>query len=90
MAKIAGIICVLHLNEFGIRLQCEAEIARLRSLSAVLGKEGTADLDPGKVDPKTYAQHILKNGSASEKRILLSNLRSMLIYKNTTLEVIPQ
>jgi len=87
MAKIVGIIDVVKLNELGIAMQCEAEISRFKNLSATIGKEGTIGLDPEKIDPKSYTKHLLKNGSSSEKRILLSHLRSMLIYKNKTVEI---
>jgi len=87
MTKIADTIDNIKFNELGVVMQCEHEIARLKNLSVVLGKEDAISLDPEKIDPKSYAKHLLKNGSASEKRILLSNLRSILIYKNRTVEV---
>ncbi len=87
MAKIADIIDAVKLNELGVAMQCEEEIKRLRNLSTVMGVEGTHGIDLEKINVKTYAKHLLKNGSSSEKRILLSHLRSMLIYKNKTIEV---
>jgi hypothetical protein len=87
MARIANVIDAVKFNELGVAIQCEAEIKRLKDLSAAIGKEGTVNLDPGRIDPKTYAKHLLKRGSSSEKRILLSHLRSMLVYKNKTIEV---
>lgn len=87
MTKIADIIDAVKLNELGIMMQCEEEIKRLKNLSAAIGKEGSIDLDPDKIDIKSYAKHLLKNGSLSEKRILLSHLRSILVCKNKTIEI---
>jgi len=37
------------------------------------------------MDIRNYAKYILKEGSVSEKRELLGNLRSRIVYKDKTL-----
>lgn len=53
----------------------------------VLGTSpGDRQLEP-EIDPKTYAKYILQRGSDSEKRLLMSNLRSRLFISNKTLSL---
>jgi len=41
--------------------------------------------DTDDTDIRNYAKYILKEGSVSEKRELLGNLRSKIVYKDKTL-----
>ena len=40
------------------------------------------------IDIRNYAKYILKEGSVSEKRELLGNLRSRIVYKDKTLTLL--
>lgn len=71
------------LNELGIRNKFEDEVRRLnRFQSAVFDKKSRQDAESIDLDIRAYAKYLLKEGSVSEKRELLGNLRSKLIYKN--------
>ena len=47
-------------------------------------------LDEEEVNIRIYAKYLLKEGSVTEKRELLSNLRSRLIYKDKTLALVQE
>lgn len=44
---------------------------------------GTVDLDV-----RAYPKYVLRKGSVSQKRELLGNLRSRLVYENKTISVV--
>ena len=46
------------------------------------GKSGKALLEEDEVNVRQYAKRLLKEGSVSDKRELLANLRSRLNYKD--------
>ena len=39
---------------------------------------------------RTYVKYLLKEGTATEKRELLGNLRSRLVYKNKTIKLLTE
>ena len=62
----------------------EEEIARFNKFQKIAMKvEG--NIKPIKIDLKTYAKYLLKEGSVIEKRELLSCLKSKLVIKERKL-----
>lgn len=88
MNEISKNLNRIQLNELGVRMQIEAEAERFKKLQYVAGGKTNAVIDPNGIDIRSYAKHLLAEGGDSEKRKFLSNLRSMLIYRNQKLEVI--
>jgi hypothetical protein len=52
-----------------------------------MGADATKQ-DNAEVNIRTYAKYVLKEGGLSEKRELLGNLRSRLVYTNKTIRLI--
>jgi site-specific DNA recombinase len=87
MNEIARNLENIQLNELGVRMQIEEEAERFRKLQYVASGKTSVAINADNIDIKTYAKHLLAEGGESEKRKFLSNLRSMLIYRNQKLEV---
>jgi len=49
-----------------------------------------ARIEPADLDVRTYAKYVLREWSVSEKRELLGNLRSRLVYQNKTVRLLEQ
>ncbi len=92
--QIIKILDKVNINELGMKMKLEEDIKRFNKLQVVIGgKDKISDNVAQETDVRKYAKHLLREGSASEKRELLSNLRSRLIYKNkelTLVEEIPE
>jgi hypothetical protein len=75
----------VDINELGMRQKLGDEIARFNIFQrSVLG--ATEKLQNNKeTDIRNYAKYILKEVSVTEKRELLGNLRSRIVYKDKTL-----
>ena len=64
----------------------EEEVSRFHKFQHVVLQDKTKRiLDDEEVNIRVYAKYLLKEGSVTEKRELLANLRSRLIYKDKTL-----
>lgn len=86
--ELLKILDKVNINELGMRKKLEDEIARFNIFQrSVLGatEKIKTDLD---TDIRNYAKYILKEGSTVEKRELLTNLRSKILYKDKTLTLI--
>ena len=88
MGGISKRLDKISLNELGVRMQLEDEAKRFRKSQCMAGGKTDALIDPSIIDIKSYVRYLLAEGSDSEKRKFLSNLRSMLIYRNQKIEVI--
>ncbi len=88
MNEISRNLGKIQLSELGVRIQIEEEAERFRKLQCVTGGRATVIINADDIDIRTYAKHLLAEGGDSEKRKFLSNLRSMLIYKNKELTVV--
>ncbi len=75
----------LDVNEIGIKKQFEEEVERYNKFRSIVllmnGKEHEIKKEK-KVDLRTYAKYILKEGSIDEKRELMACLKSRLLFKN--------
>mgnify|MGYP001607462304 CR=1 FL=1 len=68
-----------------MRKKLEDEIARFNIFQrSVLGSKDKVK-NRNDMDIRNYAKYILKEGSTSEKRELLGNLRSRIMYKDKIL-----
>ena len=72
-----------------MRHKLEDEFRRMSKFQKVISgtefKEDPAEIE---VNIRTYAKYLLREGSVSEKRELLGNLRSRLVYKNKTVTLL--
>jgi site-specific DNA recombinase len=81
--QLCRVINQVSLDELGIKKQFEVEIERYYKFSKRILKQNNIDFNQQKeIDIKDYAKYTLREGSTSEKRDLLVNLRSRLIMEN--------
>lgn len=82
LLQMIKIIDMININEIGIKKQFEEEIVRYnkfqRSVLQMNGKENKIN-GKKKIDIKTYAKYILREGEISEKRELMASLKSQLV-----------
>ena len=85
ITELLKILDKVDINELGMRQKLEDEIARFNIFQrSVLG--ATDKIQNNKdTDIRNYAKYILKEGTVMEKRELLANLRSRIIYKDKIL-----
>lgn len=89
IAQLLKIFDQININELGMRHRLEEEIKRFSHFQkVVLGSDGRQAKDEADVNIRTYAKYLLKEGSISEKRELLGNLRSQLIYQEKTVTLL--
>ncbi|MFA4999218.1 MAG: recombinase family protein [Parcubacteria group bacterium] len=88
ITELLKILDKVDINELGMRQKLEDEIARFNIFQrSVLGSTDKVK-NREDMDIRNYAKYILKEGAASEKRELLGNLRSRIIYKDKTLTLL--
>lgn len=89
--QLIKILDKVNINELGMKMKLEEEIRRFNKLQSVVGgKAKISNEAVRETDIRTYAKYLLREGSATEKRELLSNLRSRLSYKNKELTLIKE
>ncbi len=84
------LIDTLDMNELGIRHKFKDEVARYGKLrKMVLGKdkEITGELN-NDGDLRTYVKYLLSEGTLLEKREILANLKSRLVFKDGNIDLI--
>jgi hypothetical protein len=84
------IIDDIDMNELGIRVKLEDEIKRFNRFQKLVLNADAKQGDDAEVNLRTYAKYVLKEGGLSEKRELMSNLRSRLIYENRTVRLLKE
>lgn len=88
ITELLKILDKVNINELGMRQKLEDEIARFNIFQrSVLGSTDKVK-NREDMDIRNYAKYILKEGSVSEKRELLGNLRSRIVYKDKTLTLL--
>ena len=84
IAQLVKIIDKMDIDALGIKCRLADELKRFSKFQRiVLGSE--SDLLPDQqeeVNIRTYAKYLLKEGSITEKRFLLGNLKSKLVYED--------
>ena len=88
--ELFKILDQMNINELGMRHKLEDEIRRFNKLQKIVNKNAGKPLEENEVNIREYAKYLLKEGSVSEKRELLANLRSRLIYKNKTITLVEE
>ena len=79
------------MNELGIKQKFKDEIARYNKFRKIaLGKSREQNTELEIFNAKSYAVYILTEGAITEKRELLSNLKSKLMLKNRVISLIPE
>ncbi len=88
VTQLAKIIDQLDINEIGIKKQFEEEVERYSKFRQIVllmsGKEQEISREQ-KVDLRSYAKYILKQGTMAEKREILSCIKSRLVFKDKLL-----
>lgn len=89
--ELLKIIDKVNINELGMRHKMEDEIRRFNKLQKIVnGRSGKALVEEDDVNIRQYAKYLLKEGSVSDKRELLANLRSRLNYKDKKITLIEE
>lgn len=79
--QLLTLIDQVDINELGMRHKLEDEIKRFNRFQNTVFKAATKqNSKAADVDIRTYAKYLLKEGSVTEKRELLANLKSKLVY----------
>ena len=90
ITELLKILDQVNLNELGMRQRLEDEIVRFNIFQrSVLGAKDKVAARSD-TDIRNYAKYILKEGTVNEKRELLANLRSRIIYKDKTLTLVEE
>ncbi|MDD4290394.1 MAG: recombinase family protein [Patescibacteria group bacterium] len=88
ITELLKILDKVDINELGMRKRLEDEIGRFNIFQrSVLGSTDKIKKTQD-TDIRNYAKYILKEGSVSEKRELLGNLKSKISYKDKVLTLI--
>ncbi len=88
ITELLKILDKVNLNELGMRQRLEDEIARFNIFQrSVLGSTDKVK-NRADTDIRNYAKYILKEGTVNEKRELLANLRSRIVYKDKKLTLL--
>lgn len=88
ITELLKILDKVDINELGMRQKLEDEIARFNIFQrSVLQTTVKSDKDHV-TDIRNYAKYILKEGTVTEKRELLANLRSRIVYKDKGLTLL--
>ncbi len=81
--ELLKIMDVVSINELGMRAKLEDEIMRFNRLQKLASKgKHRPTIDEDDVNTREYAKYLLREGSTTEKRELLANLRSRVVYKD--------
>jgi len=81
--QLVRMIDDLEVHEIGMRARLENEVERFNNFQRLVLKEDDITKVPiKKIDIKTYAKYLLREGTIQEKRELLALLRTKLIYTN--------
>ena len=85
ITELLKILDELDINELGMRQKLEEESARFNIFQrSVLGTKERIETNK-ETDIRNYAKYILKEGTTDEKRLLLGNLRTRIVYKDKRL-----
>ena len=89
ITQLFHIMDQVNINELGMRHKLEEEIKRYNKFqSVVLGGKGKQDPAEAEVNIRTYVKYLLKEGTVTEKRELLGNLRSRLVYQDKRISLL--
>ncbi|MFA6896859.1 MAG: recombinase family protein [Patescibacteria group bacterium] len=91
IAELLKILDKIDINELGMRTRLEMEVDRFNKFqNMVFGEKSSIKKQKPAVDLRVYAKYVLKEGSATEKRELLANLRSRIVLREKRLTLIKE
>lgn len=82
LRQLLQILDELDINEFGMKQRFKEEIARYNKFRRIVLNKGKEAGEPNEFETKIYAKYLLMEGTINEKRELLANLRSKLVFKD--------
>jgi hypothetical protein len=86
--QIISFLDDIDINELGMKKHLEDEVKRFNKFQkSVFGVNEKLVTDHD-MDMRNYAKYLLREGSKTEKRELLSNLKSRIIYEDKELRLI--
>jgi site-specific DNA recombinase len=85
ITELLKILDKVDINELGMRQKLEDEIARFNIFQRSVLQTTVKSNKDHVTDIRNYAKYILKEGTVMEKRELLANLRSRIVYKDKEL-----
>ena len=88
ITELLKILDKVDINELGMRQKLENEIARFNIFQRSVLQTTIKSNKDHVTDIRNYAKYILKEGTVMEKRELLANLRSRIIYKDKELTLV--
>lgn len=85
--QFEGLIDKIDMNEILIQDKIKHEIGRFKHFQKLMSGSNEK-MEIYEIDIRNYAKYILRQGSTQEKRELLGNLRTKIIYKDKELRLI--
>ena len=85
--QLIKLVDQVDINELGMRMRLEAGVKRFSKFQRAIGAE-EIKLESEEVNIRQYVKYLLKEGSIVEKRELLANLQSKIVYQDKTLELL--
>jgi len=85
--QILKIFDTLDISELGVKHKFKDEISRYNKFRRIALGKNREKSEPEEFDAKAYAVYLLTEGTITEKRELLSNLKSRLILKNRVITI---
>ena len=85
--QLGNIIDKADINELGIRHKFDEEVKRYNRFQKGVLRIKEGEKSNKDIDLKTYLKYILKDGSITEKREVLSCLKSRVVMTNKKLEL---
>ncbi|OFX80036.1 MAG: hypothetical protein A2X20_04090 [Bacteroidetes bacterium GWE2_40_15] len=89
IVELLKIIDQIDINEFGMKEKLNEEIKRFSRFEKLF--RGGSSVPNGvteDMDIRAYVKYLLREGSVTEKRELLGNLRSRLVYRDKTITLL--
>ena len=87
ISQLAHLLDDIDINELGIKQKFEQELERYRKFRrGILGLAKETLNEEKDLDVKTYTKYLLKEGTITEKRELLANIKSRLKYRNKQID----
>ena len=88
ITQLIKLIDRVDIDALGIRHRLENELKRFSKFQRiVLGSNEAPPGEQEEVNVRTYAKYLLKEGTIAEKRHLLGNFKSKLIYENKMIKL---
>jgi site-specific DNA recombinase len=90
VVELLKIIDQMDINDLGIRIKFEEEIKRFNKFQKMVLGANAKQANETEVDLRIFAKYILQEGGLSEKRELMGNLRSRLVYTDRTVTLLKE